>query len=159
MKVKILSNKNSKAFQTALSIIQAELTAERLAEKIQPFIEKPEKPEPTPTPKPVTKIYRWKDETVKDRKVLVDEEGSGKLVKLRIVSPSSNFNVLLVLDGETLIDDSYADLTETLAAYEEDDAYYLHLEDKAFKKRLLLVVTVTEETTFTLLYAEVLMEK
>jgi len=145
-----MPNKHSKAYDVALKIIQAEITAEKLAEKIQPPIEKP---------KPQTKIYRWKDKTVKDRKVLVDEEGSGELVKMRIASPSNNFNVLLVIDGETLIDDSYTNLTETFAAYQENSTYYLHLENKAFKSKLLAVVSVTEETTFTLLYAEVLLEK
>lgn len=64
----------------------------------------------------------------------------------------------MVIDGETMIDDDYEDLTETLAAYEEDSSYYLHLEDKAFKESLLVVVSVSEQTTFTLLYTEVLLE-
>jgi hypothetical protein len=138
----------SKAWQTALEILRAEEQARQ-----QP---KPEPPRPAPKPK--TEIYKWKDKTVKDRKVLADVEGAGRLVKCRIVSPTDSFHVLLVIDGETLIDDDYDDLTETLAAYQEDSTYYLHLEDKAFKESLLLVVSVTEETTFTLLYAEVLVE-
>ena len=138
----------SKAWQTALEILRAEEQARQ-----QP---KPEPPRPAPKPK--TEVYKWKDKLVKDRKVLANIEGSGKLVKCRIASPTSRFHVLLVIDGETLIDDDYDDLTETLAAYQEDSTYYLHLEDKAFKESLLLVVSVTEETTFTLLYAEVLVE-
>lgn len=138
----------SRAYQAALAILEAEEQA-----RLQP---KPEPPKPAPKPK--TEIYKWKDKLVKDRKVLADVKGSGKLVKCRIVSPTSNFHVLMVIDGETLIDDDYEDLEEMLAAYEEDSAYYLHLEDKSFKESLLVVVSVTEETTFTLLYAEVLVE-
>jgi hypothetical protein len=139
----------SKAWQVALEVLKAEEQARQ-----QP------KPEPLKqAPKPKTEIYKWKDKLVKDRKVLADVEGSGKLVKCRIASPTSRFHVLLVIDGETLIDDDYEDLTETLAAYQEDSTYYLHLEDKAFKESLLLVVSVTEATTFTLLYAEVLLEE
>jgi hypothetical protein len=141
----------SKAYQAALAILQAEEQA-----RLQPE----PKPEPLKqAPKPKTEIYKWKDKLVKDRKVLADVEGSGKLVKCRIASPTSRFHVLLVIDGENLIDDDYDDLTETLAAYQEDSTYYLHLEDKAFKESLLLVVSVTEATTFTLLYAEVLVEE
>ena len=138
----------SKAFQAALEVLNAEEQA-----RLQP---KPEPPKPTPKPK--TEIYKWKDKLVKDRKVLVDLSVPGKLVKCRIASPTDSFHVLLVLDGETLIDDDYEDLEEVLAAYEEDDVYYLHLEDKSFKESLLVAVSVTEETTFTLLYAEVLVE-
>jgi len=138
----------SRAFELAKEIVAAELIAEHIP-----------KPEPLkPQPKPKTEIYKWHDKLVKDRKVLADVAGSGKLVKLRIASPSSDFKLLLVIDGETLINDSYTDLTEVLAAYEEDDVYYLHLEDKAFRKRLLVVVEVDEAVTFTLLFAEVLME-
>jgi len=138
----------TKAMDLALKIVEAETIAEKLA------VAKPEPPKPAPKPK--TEIYKWKDKLVKDRKVLADIKGTGKLVKCRIVSPTDSFHVLMVIDGETLIDDDYEDLTETLAAYEEDSTYYLHLEDKAFTESLLLVVSVTEETTFTLLYAEVL---
>jgi hypothetical protein len=140
----------TKAWQVALEVLKAEEQAR------QP---KPQPEKPKPTPKPKTEIYKWKDKTVKDRKVLADEKGSGKLVKCRIVSPTDSFHVLMVIDGETLIDDDYEDLTETLAAYQEDSTYYLHLEDKAFTESLLLVVSVTEATTFTLLYAEVLLEE
>jgi len=140
----------TRAMDLALKIVEAEVIAEKLAVA---------KPEPAkPAPKPKTEIYKWKDKLVKDRKVLADVEGSGKLVKCRIVSPTSSFHVLLAIDGETWIDDDYEDLTEMLAAYEEDSTYYLHLEDKAFTESLLLVVSVTEETTFTLLYAEVILE-
>lgn len=139
----------SKAFQTALEILRAEEQARQTPVMKEKVIAEA---------KPKTEIYKWKDKLVKDRKVLADVKGAGKLVKCRIVSTSSDFKVLLVIDGETMIDDSYTDLTETLAAYEEDDVYYLHLEDKAFKESLLVVVSVTEETTFTLLYAEVLLE-
>jgi len=139
----------SKAWQVALEILKAEEQAR------QP---KPQPEKPEPAPKPKTEIYSWKDKLVKDRKVLVDEKGSGKLVKCRIVSPTDSFHVLMVIDGETLIDDDYEDLEEMLAAYQEDSTYYLHLEDKAFKESLLVAVSVTEETTFTLLYAEVLLD-
>jgi hypothetical protein len=138
----------SKAFQVALEVLKAEESARQQSGP------EPEKPKP----KPKTEIYKWKDKLVKDSKVLVDLSVPGKLVKCRIVSPTDNFHVLLVLDGETLIDDDYADLEVMLAAYEEDSSYYLHLEDKAFQKSLLVAVSVTEKTTFTLLYAEVLLD-
>jgi len=138
----------SRAFQTALEILRAEEQARQ-----QP------KPEPVKPPvKPKTMIYKWHDKSVKKRKVLVNITGSGRLVKCRIISPSSSFKVLLQIDGETVLDDTYTDLTEVLAAYEEDDEYYLHLEEKAFREKLVLIVSVTEQTTFTLLFAEVLVE-
>lgn len=144
----------SKAWQVAVEVLRAEEQARSQQDTGLVYAKTPARI----CPHPRTKIYKWTSKLVKDRKVLADETGAGKLVKLRIVSPSSNFHVLLVIDGETLIDDSYEDLTETLAAYQEDSTYYLHLEDKAFKERLLVVVSAAAETTFTLLYAEVLQE-
>lgn len=139
----------SKAFQVALEVLRAEEQARQTPVMKEKVIAEA---------KPKTEIYKWKDKLVKDRKVLVDLSVPGKLVKCRIVSPTDGFHVLLVLDGETLIDDDYDDLTEMLAAYEEDSVYYLHLEDKSFKESLLVAVSVTEEITFTLLYAEVLLD-
>jgi len=139
----------SRAFQTALEILRAEEQARQ-----QP------KPEPVEPPaKLKTEIYKWYDPKVTKRKVIVNVSGPGKLVKLRIVSPTSDFKLYMVLDGETIMEDSYTDLTDVLAAYEEDDVYYLHLEEKAFRKSLVIAVLVTETTTFTLLFAEVLVEE
>lgn len=140
----------SKAFQTALEVLQAEEEARLKREAEKPKVEAKAKPK--------TWIRKWRDKLVKKRKVLANLQGSGRLVKLRIASPDSGFHVLLRLDGETVVDDDYAELTEMLAAYEEDSTYYLHLEEKAFAESLLVAVSVSEPVTFTLLYVEVLLE-
>jgi hypothetical protein len=105
-----------------------------------------------------TDIYRKTNYTVPDRYAIVDVYGPGKLVKLRISSPTNLFSILLRIDGETLLDDTYGNLTETLSAYQEDSSYYLHLEEKEFRKRLTVDVEVPSPTVFNLLYAEVLVE-
>lgn len=138
-----------------MDILRIEEAARAKAEaerEIEPKIER------ETTRKPRTDIYRWTNKTVQDRKTLVNIQGCGKLVKLRIVSPTDLFTLLLGIDGETVINDTYDDLTETLAAYQEDSTFYLHLEDKAFKESLLVDVQVTTPTTFSLLYAEVEVE-
>jgi hypothetical protein len=137
----------SKAWSAALEILKVEEQARQ-----QPKLKSELKL------KPKTEIFQWRDKLVKDKKVLADVEGSGKLVKCRIVSPSSGFRVQLKLDGEIFIDDTYADLEEAMAAYEEDDVYYVHVVDKVFREGLQLVVSVTEEITFTLLHVEVLLD-
>jgi hypothetical protein len=139
----------SKAFQIAMEVLRAEEEARRKAEvKVERKLEH----------KLRTDIYRKTSYTVQDRYTIVDVQGRGKLVKLRISSPTSLFNVILRIDGEDLLDDSWANLGETLAAYQEDSNYYLLLEEKMFKERLTVDVLVPSSTVFNLLYAEVLVE-
>ncbi len=134
----------SKAFELAKEIVAAELLAEQM-------------PKPTPPePKPKTEVRKWRNKVVRGTFTLGEFQGQGKLVKLRIASPTDDFNVLVKLDGEAIIHDSYTNLAEELAAYEEDDVYYLHVEDKEFTRNLLVAVTPKAETTFTLLYLEVI---
>lgn len=141
----------SRAFLTALEILRAEEQA-----RARSFQRTPEPVKPPAKPK--TMIHKWHDKIVKKRKVLADVKGSGRLVKCRIISPTDDFKVLLQIDGETVLDDTYTDLTDVLAAYEEDDEYYLHLEEKAFRERLVIIVSVTQAVTFPLLFAEALVE-
>jgi len=137
----------SQAFELAKAIMQAEEEA-RL---------KPER-EREPEREFRTDIFRKTNYSVPDRYNIIDVDGPGKLVKLRISSPTPLFTVLLRIDGETLLDDTYTNLQETLAAYQEDGNYYLHMEEKVFKKHLTADVEVPSPTVFNLLYAEVLVE-
>jgi hypothetical protein len=138
----------TKAFRTAMEIVRAEEEARR---------RRPEVPRREKRLK--TEIEQWTDKTVTGAFSLADYVGRGKLVKLRISSPTSAFSVQMKLDGEDLINDEWANLTEELAAYQEDSTYYLHIEDKAFNESLLVTVTPDQTTTFNLLYCEVLVEK
>ena len=137
----------SKAFELAKAIIAAEEEGRAKSE-----------PESKPERKIRTDIVRKTNYNVPDRYNIIDVEGPGTLVKLRISSPTSLFGILLRVDGETLLNDTYTNLTETLAAYQEDANYYLHLEEKIFKKHLCVDVEVPSPTVFNLLYAEVLVE-
>jgi hypothetical protein len=137
----------SKAFQLAKEIVRAEEEARLKSER-----------EPEPERKLRTDINRKTNYLVQDRYNMIDVNGPGKLVKLRISSPTPLFTILLRIDGETLLNDTYTNLTETLAAYQEDGNYYLHLEEKVFKRHLTADVEVPSATVFNLLYAEVLVE-
>jgi hypothetical protein len=137
----------SKAFELAKAVVRAEEEARLKSER-----------EREPEREFRTDIYRKTNYSVSDRYNIIDVDGPGKLIKLRISSPTPLFTVLLRIDGETLLDDTYTNLTETLAAYQEDGNYYLHMEEKVFKKHLTADVEVPSPTVFNLLYAEVLVE-
>lgn len=141
--------RQNKAMETAIAIAAAEEEAREIARLSRPERVKRLK----------TEINQWSDKTVTGAYSLADYTGRGRLVKLRISSPSSAFSVQMKLDGEDLINDEWSNLTEELAAYQEDSNYYLHIEDKAFNESLVVTVTPDQTTTFTLLYCEVLVEE
>jgi len=127
----------SKAFETALSIIQADLTAEKLAEKIQPIIEKP---------KPSTQIIDVENVPIQGEDVLLDLDGEGVLEKLLLRSPSPNFRIVLTTEKAKLEGD-YAHFQD-MCAYKEDNTYVLEITNIEFAKKIRLTITATELTMF-----------
>jgi len=140
----------SRAFETALSLIEAELTAEKVAEKIgKPVIEvRPViqvKPDVTIESKP-TGVIDMANERVEEDRVLLDEQGKGVLQKLLLRSPSKNFGIVLVTE-RTRIKGSYTHF-EAIMAFEEDGVYVLELNDIEFSEKIRVVLTVKEAITF-----------
>jgi len=148
-----MSNKRSKAFEAALSIVEAEVTAEKLAEKIQPILERPiivEKP--IQPPKPTTQIIDMTNERIEKEQTLLDLQGEGVLEKLLLRSPSQNFSISLITEA-TRIEGSYSHFEDVLASQEED-TYVLEITNIEFKHKVRLVLTVTEPITFSHIFVK-----
>jgi len=130
-------NRKSKAYETALSIIQAEVMAEKLADKIQPVIEKP---------KPATEIIDVVNVPVSGEEVLLNLDGEGVLEKLLLRSPSANFRITLTTEKAKLEGD-YAHFQD-VCAYQEDDTYVLEITNIEFKEKIRLVLATAQSVTF-----------
>jgi hypothetical protein len=126
----------SKAFDTALTIIEAEI----IAEKTKP-IEKP---------KPSTQIIDMVNILVLDKQTLLDLDGEGVLEKLLLRSPSSSFSITLTTEKISM-QGSYTHFQD-VCAYQEDDTYVLELTNIEFKQHLRLVLTVAESITFSKIF-------
>jgi len=130
----------SKAFETALSIIQADLMAEKLGEKIQPIIEKP---------KLSTRIIDLANVPVQGEEVLLDLDGEGVLEKLLLRSPNANFRISLTTEKVELEGD-YTHFQD-VCAYQEDDTYVLEITNIEFAEKVRLVVKA-EAITFSKIF-------
>lgn len=95
----------------------------------------------------------------------IDIKGSGRMAEFLIVSPNTSFGAAIVVDGGTILSESYASLnalTQTLlcvSAFPELDItgtptgkYIIHLSDVSFLESLLVRVLNTggASTTFNI---------
>ena len=122
----------TKAFDTALALIQAEVTGQQIAERIEVKVE--------PTPKVTTHV----DSRVNVRlpAILFDEKGSGVLKELVIKSSVNAYKVVIYADGyERYNKDwdwfySMSQVIKEVAAFQEDTIYILHVTDLKFAHNL-----------------------
>lgn len=143
----------SKAFETALALINAEVTAEKLADKLKPvvienqvIVEKLVEPR-----KPPTEFIDMTNEAVSDKKQILDEDGEGTVEKVLLRSPSSAFGIVLATDYETKLQGSYADFTDVFA-YQEDSTYVLEITNINFTRNVRLSITTTQAVTFSKIF-------
>lgn len=127
----------SKAYETALKIVEAEEIAER-AESAAPEI------------KPSTDIISLKDIPVTDNHTILDVQGAGVLEKFLVRSPSSSFGMVLKTEKINL-EGEYSDFTD-VCAYEESGTYVLELTNIHFQKKCLLVLHVSTPITFSKIF-------
>jgi len=129
----------SRAFDTALALINAEIIAEKLGEKIKP-VSAP------------TQLIDLADVPVTDEQTLLDLEGEGIIEKLLIRSPSSNFSITLTTEKMELQGD-YTHF-EDVCAYKEDDTgtYVLEFTRIEFTQHVRLVLKVGENITFSKIF-------
>lgn len=151
--------KQSKAFETALSLIQAEVIGEKLAEKMPIVIEKPVVVEKLVTPpKPSTKIIDMANEQVSEKRWLIDEAGEGTLDELVLVGDSKNYSLTVIVDGKPTYKGSWTDYqTESrkvgdIVAYEENGTFTLNLSAITFTKTLKILIEPTTTIVFSTLH-------
>ena len=129
----------SKAFETALRVIKADIIAQKL-EELQP--------------KPRTQVIEKDHERVEASLDVVRVEGPGQLKKFSVVASSNAFSIEIIRDGGQYVKGSYTDLVNKVAAYEENGTYYLHVTDVKFRESLIVVLSVTTPITFDMIYAD-----
>lgn len=143
----------SKAFDTALAIVQAEIIGEQVSSRLKPVvIEKPiivEKPvEP---PRLATEFIDLLNESVNGQNMLLDENGQGRVEKILLRSPSPNFSIALAPDYGTQLQGSYSDFQDVLS-YQEDSTYVLEITNIDFTKNIRFTVTTTGSVTFSRIF-------
>ena len=129
----------SKAFAAALEIVKADIIARKM-EDLQP--------------KPRTKIIEKDHERVEDSLDVVRVEGPGQLKKFSVKAPANTFSIEIIRDSGCYMKGSYTDLTNKVAAYQEDSSYFLHVTDVKFRESLIVVLSVEPPITFDLIYAD-----
>jgi hypothetical protein len=134
----------SKAFETAVQLIQAELIAEKVTGKLnngrQPVIEKP--PEKLEHQSVFKTEFVDSTETVNGTLNILDENGQGRVEKLLVRSPSPNFGIIVALDGEEQLHGNYSDFQDVFA-YQEDSTYVLELTRIHFARSITVTLTTT----------------
>ena len=120
----------TKAFDTALALIQAEMAEKKIAERVEV--------------KPAPKIATYIDSRVNIRLpvILFDKRGSGALKELIVKSSVNNYKVVIQADGLELYNKdwnwfySMSQITKGAAALQKDSAYILSVTDLKFKSNL-----------------------
>lgn len=138
----------------------------------------PEPEEPAPEPKNVGRVIlinatdvdrsnRFRLDDVDDD-VAMPIDGPGELESLIIKADSSNFHVLVRLDGNHIVDDTWTTLEShslslnRVGAFTNDtdgdgtaDEWVVTASDYPFAEELMVVIHPLERVTFTLLRAEI----
>jgi hypothetical protein len=145
--------RKSRAFETALALVQADIIAEQAADKIKPiivekqvFIEK--QFETTTFP---MEFVNMTNEAITGPEQLLDEDGEGKIEKILLTSASPNFGIILIADHGEPLQGNYSDFTDTFA-YQEGSVYRLELTDITFRKNIRFTVTTTGTVTFSRIF-------
>jgi len=143
----------SKAFETALALVQADIIAEKVAKEIKPIIiEKPviiEKPAEQPIIP--TEFIDLINEAVNGQSQILDEDGYGKVEKILLRSPDPNFTIALAPDYETQLQGTYTSF-EDIISYQEDGTYVLEITNISFTKNIRLSITTTQNITFSRIF-------
>ena len=168
-------SERSKAWQIAMAIIQARQLAKETAKPIiLPEIRIPEVripevriPEVTikKAPKRVTKTFGPVEKRTVKYERLVESFQPGGLSELLVISPTDNFGVTLIRDGQTILDKSFTELREPTQYMTKIEArqieengvylgkYLLHVSEFNWSKEGMAILTCPEPVTFDYLFA------
>jgi hypothetical protein len=156
MKVATLSSR-SKAFETALAVVQADIIADKLAGKLQPtVIEKPAIVEKVVSPRhEMTEFIDMTDETMTGQTGILDEDGEGMIEKVLLRSATSNFGIFVQADHHTPLQETWTDFQDVAAWQEQATGLYvMELTNIAFCKKIKLDVTTTGSVTFSRIFVK-----
>ena len=154
-------------------VILAELIGDRIGEKLVelkppevppilrvppipppeiPVLEIPKIPVP---PKPVTRTIDWKEKRAEFELSLFDVKVGGTLQELMLKSPSKNYSIALVTDGSLKLQKTFEEMEvvgqylDTIAAFEKNGEYILHLKDYSWLESAYSVISVKEPIVFS----------
>ena len=149
----------SKAFEIALSLVQADIIAEKVADKVRPIELKPVVVEKlVAPPKPSTKIVDMSNEQVSEKRWLINEVGEGTLHELALISNSKNYSLTIIADDKPTHKGSWTNYetksgaVTDIVAYQKNTTYALNLSNITFTKNLKILIEPTETITFNIIY-------
>ena len=112
---------------------------------------------PPASVKRVSKVISF-SKTIDGSYEVMREDTSGAIKELLFVSPSDNYKVRIVLDGDTAYDDSFSDLASVsqslndVAAYSSGGNYYLNILNLYYLKSCTVIIETFESIAFSKLY-------
>ncbi|MEM2849047.1 MAG: hypothetical protein QXI36_02085 [Candidatus Bathyarchaeia archaeon] len=130
----------TKAFDTALAMIQAEEMSKHIAERIVVEVK--------PELKSSTYVDRRSNITLPI--ILFDEKGSGTLKELVLKSSVNTYKVIITADGYELYNNdwnwfySMSQVVKEIAAFQENSTYILSIADLKFTRSLRISLRATE---------------
>jgi len=122
------------------ALLPEQVVARALTESLEAMSFKPKKLTAYP--------LEWKNQTVDGQWEICDVKGSGKLHELLILTTTSNFTLLLEVDGKRT-EKTYTQYSEEseyvdeIVAIQSNGNYRIHLSDVPFSKNLYVVVKGT----------------
>jgi len=134
----------------ALAIVLAEETAD----KIKVELEKPIISVVAPRKVTKTKVVKESNLTISKEYTILNVDGEGKLRELMIESEQKDYNILINLDGEVVLYDTFSNLQSESAylnyidAFTNDTSYILHIGELNFTSKLRITIIPEETTTF-----------
>ena len=114
---------------------------------------------PPASVKRVSKVISF-SKTIDGSYEIMREDTSGAIKELLFVSPSNNYKVRIVLDGDTAYDDSFSDLASVsqslndVAAYSSGGNYYLNILNLYYLKSCTIIIETFESIAFSKIYVK-----
>ena len=116
-------------------------------------------PLPPASVKRLTRVLSF-SKTIEGSYEIMREDTSGAIKELLFVSPSDNYKVRIVLDGDTAYDDSFSDLASIsqslndVAAYSSGGNYYLNILNLYYLKSCTIIIETFESIAFSKIYVK-----
>ena len=122
-------------------IVQSIIMAEEIAREIKRV---------PPAKKPRTHVIDWKDFRVEGDYLFLDEVGEGIIQEFVIISPNSNFSVLIQVDGVAAYNGDFSKFqdismhVESVVAEERSGKYILQVSDVNFNDNIRILISVSD---------------
>ena len=137
-------------------LIQSIITAEEIARELKRV---------PPAKKPRTHVIDWKDFRVEGNYLFLDEIGEGIIQEFVIISPNSNFSVLVQVDGVATYNGDFSkfqDISmhiESIIAVQRSNKYILQVNDVNFNDNIKILISVSDVTRLERLHCKYTMKE